>query len=69
VEKIVNTFSKIYKDKDVYAHFSKKKNPFGDGKASERIRQFLMLDVVQSFIKNYPSSAESSIPWKVKIKI
>jgi UDP-N-acetylglucosamine 2-epimerase (non-hydrolysing) len=69
VEKIMNIFSKIHRNKDMYAHLAKKKNPFGDGKASERIRQFLMLDTVQSFIKNYPSSVESSIPLKGKIYI
>ncbi len=69
VEKIMNIFSNIHKGKNMHAHPAKKKNPFGDGKASERIPQFLMLDTVQSFIKNYPSSVERFIPWKGKIYI
>jgi len=66
-EKIKNIFARICKDTSIYARLSKKQNPFGDGKASERIRQFIMLDRTQSFIKNYPSSAENSLWEKGKL--
>jgi UDP-N-acetylglucosamine 2-epimerase len=66
-QKIINVFTRIYRDKAIHARLSKKQNPFGDGKASERIHQFLMLDRVQSFIKNYPSSAEELLLEKEKL--
>jgi UDP-N-acetylglucosamine 2-epimerase (non-hydrolysing) len=60
-KKIIDVFTQIYSDTTIHERLSKKKNPFGDGKASERIHQFLMLDRVQSFLKNYPSSSEDSL--------
>lgn len=56
VEKIVAVFSQLYDNKKLYRGISKKKNPFGDGKASERIKDFLVLEDVRRFLKEYPSS-------------
>jgi len=55
-ERIIEVFSRIYEDEDAYKAISKISNPFGDGKASERILEFLMLDNVRAFIKEYSSS-------------
>jgi hypothetical protein len=54
-------FTQIYHDATIHKRLAKKQNPFGDGKASERIHQYLMLDRVQTFIKNYPLSSEDSL--------
>lgn len=56
VERIVDVFSQLYDNKKLYRSITRVKNPFGDGKTSERIRDFLMLDNVRSFLKDYPSS-------------
>ncbi len=40
-EKIVNTASQLINDKDIYNKMSKAHNPYGDGKATERIINFL----------------------------
>jgi UDP-N-acetylglucosamine 2-epimerase len=64
--KIVDLFSQIYRDGTIHERLAKKRNPFGDGKASERIHQYLMLDRVQAFIKNYPLSSEDSLGEKRK---
>ncbi|GAB4538459.1 MAG: UDP-N-acetylglucosamine 2-epimerase (non-hydrolyzing) [Thermodesulfovibrionia bacterium] len=56
VKRIVDVFSELYENKRLYASISMIKNPFGDGKASKRVRDFLMLENVRSFIKTYPSS-------------
>lgn len=55
-ERITEVFSQFYEDEDIYRAISKISNPFGDGKASEKILQFLMLDNIKDFIKWYPSS-------------
>jgi UDP-N-acetylglucosamine 2-epimerase (non-hydrolysing) len=60
-EKIIDVFTQIYHDATIHKRLAKKQNPFGDGKASERIHQYLMLDRVQTFIKNYPLSSEDSL--------
>lgn len=60
-EKIIQIFTRIYNDTAIHKRLSRKPNPFGDGKASERIHQFLQLGRVRSFIKNYPSSAEDTL--------
>lgn len=55
-DRIIKTFSRLCGDEDIYRAISRISNIFGDGKASERILQFLMLDNVRAFIKEYPSS-------------
>ncbi|GAB4406522.1 MAG: UDP-N-acetylglucosamine 2-epimerase (non-hydrolyzing) [Thermodesulfovibrionales bacterium] len=54
--RIIGVFSQFYEDENICRGISKMSNPFGDGKASERILRFLMLDNVRAFIKEYPSS-------------
>jgi len=55
-DRIIETFSRLYGDEDACRAISRISNIFGDGKASERILQFLMLDNVRAFINEYPSS-------------
>jgi len=55
-ERISEVFSRLCEDRGIYSAISRISNPFGDGKASERILRFLMLDNVRAFIKEYPSS-------------
>lgn len=55
-DRIIKTFSRLCGDEDIYRAISRINNIFGDGKASEWILQFLMLDNVRAFIKENPSS-------------
>ncbi|MEE8329846.1 MAG: UDP-N-acetylglucosamine 2-epimerase (non-hydrolyzing) [Thermodesulfovibrionia bacterium] len=68
-DRIIEVFSRINSDIKKYDAFSKIRNPFGDGKASERILQLLQLDSVRSFIDNYPSSSEDVLDFKNKITV
>ncbi len=56
-EKIVETFDMLYKDKELYNAISKKGNPFGDGKAADRVLELFSRRDVQEMIKGYPDSA------------
>ncbi|MFN3479039.1 MAG: non-hydrolyzing UDP-N-acetylglucosamine 2-epimerase [Thermodesulfovibrionales bacterium] len=56
-DRIIKLFSQFYEDENIYKAISEKINPFGDGKASERILQFLLREVVRDFINGYPSSS------------
>ncbi len=40
-EKIIDTFTKIYSDNDMYQKMADVSNPYGDGKTSLRIREYL----------------------------
>jgi len=40
--KIISSVSRLIKDKEAYNNMTGKKNPYGDGKASERIIKFLL---------------------------
>ncbi|MBN1445045.1 MAG: UDP-N-acetylglucosamine 2-epimerase (non-hydrolyzing) [Candidatus Omnitrophica bacterium] len=55
-KKICRVFSKLYEDRDFYKRATRVKNPFGDGKASERILKFFLNRDVQDFISRYPAS-------------
>lgn len=55
---IIKHFTQLYKDKKFYEQVSKRKNPFGDGEASDRILKFLQSDEAQRFIKSYPESSQ-----------
>ncbi len=68
-DRIIEVFSRVNSDIKKYDSFSKIRNPFGDGKASERILQLLQLDSVRSFIDNYPSSSEDVLDFKNKITV
>lgn len=63
---IIDCFTQIYRDKMIHERLAKRPNPFGDGKASERIHNYLLLDRVQSFIKKYPLSSEDLLEEKRK---
>ena len=54
---ITEIFSRLYEDKKFYEHVSKRKNPFGDGLAADRILKFLKSGEAQRFIKTYPESS------------
>ncbi|MGB9873346.1 MAG: hypothetical protein ACPLRS_00065, partial [Hydrogenobacter sp.] len=51
-EKIVEEFEKTYSNLEYYKNLSFD-NPYGDGKASERIKNFLLCDEVKNFMLNY----------------
>jgi UDP-N-acetylglucosamine 2-epimerase (non-hydrolysing) len=59
--KIAEVFSKLHANNKEYKDLAKKPNPFGDGRASERILNFLRLEKIQNFIENYPESAEDAL--------
>lgn len=56
-KKIIDTFSDIYGKKKKKI----KKNPFGDGKTSERILKFLKRKKIKNFIYNYPEKWDISL--------
>jgi UDP-N-acetylglucosamine 2-epimerase len=51
-ENIVREFENIYRNLEYYQKLNFK-NPYGDEKASERIKDFLLCDKVKNFILNY----------------
>jgi len=55
-ERITEIFSRLYEDEEFYKQVSKRKNPFGDGKAADRIFSFLKMGEIESFINEYPKS-------------
>jgi len=61
-EKIVADFERLYADPDFYASIGRRKNPFGDGRAADRIIRFLLLPEVREFIASYPRSIDSRLP-------
>ncbi|MBI5043028.1 MAG: UDP-N-acetylglucosamine 2-epimerase [Nitrospirae bacterium] len=68
-KKIIKKFSSIYEDNKLYDNIAHTTNPFGDGKASERIRRFFMLDEIKRFIENFPSSSEETLNIGGKIDV
>jgi UDP-N-acetylglucosamine 2-epimerase len=52
--KIIDTFQQLYHDRKFYLKVAKKQNPFGDGKASNRILKFFQRKDIQNFIEHYP---------------
>lgn len=67
--KIIEVFGELYTDKKSNKVLEKRSNPFGDGKASDRILGFLQLKEVQSFIANYPASAERVLDFPADIHV
>ncbi|MCP4632054.1 MAG: UDP-N-acetylglucosamine 2-epimerase (non-hydrolyzing) [candidate division Zixibacteria bacterium] len=63
-QNIIDLFLKIYNNGKYYKSFSEKSNPFGDGKAADRILQFMLMDEVKSFVKEYPDSANRILQFK-----
>jgi UDP-N-acetylglucosamine 2-epimerase len=51
-ENIVKEFESIYRNLEYYQKLTFE-NPYGDGKASERIKNFLLCDKVKNFMLNY----------------
>lgn len=60
-ERIIETFDMLYENKELYSSIGKKGNPFGDGKASQRIFQLFSQPDFQAMIKNYPESASKTL--------
>lgn len=56
-ERIIEVFSRLNEDEVFYRDISKIRNPFGDGRASERIKHFISQDNVRTFVENYPLSS------------
>lgn len=60
-ERIIDIFTKLYNDKKLYHSISQKENPFGDGKAAERILKFFSREDIQAFFRDYPHSSNRSL--------
>jgi UDP-N-acetylglucosamine 2-epimerase len=69
IDKITDVFDKLHANNNDYKDLARKPNPFGDGKAAERILNFLQLEDIQRFIENYPESAEEILDLKDRIKV
>jgi len=68
-KKIIELFGQLYANRNGHKDIARKKNPFGDGKASDRILKLLQLEEIQSFIKGYPVSAETFLNFQEKIQV
>jgi UDP-N-acetylglucosamine 2-epimerase (non-hydrolysing) len=66
--KITDVFGILHANNIAYKDQAQKPNPFGDGRASERILNFLQLEEIRTFIQNYPESAEDVIDVQDKIQ-
>lgn len=60
-QKIIDTFMKLYEDREFYNNIAAKENPFGDGNASDRIFQLFSSESMQSFLKDYPQSSARTL--------
>ena len=67
-DKITDIFGKLHAHNNGYEDLSRMSKPFGDGKASERILDFLRLDGVRTFIENYPATAEDYLDHEDKVQ-
>jgi UDP-N-acetylglucosamine 2-epimerase len=59
-EKIVKEFEKTYSNLEYYEKLAFD-NPYGDGKASERIKNFLLCDEVKNFMLNYKKNYKGDL--------
>jgi UDP-N-acetylglucosamine 2-epimerase len=66
--KITDVFSKLHANESGYKDLARIPKPFGDGRASERILDFLRLEEIQTFIENYPASAEDILVYEDKVQ-
>jgi UDP-N-acetylglucosamine 2-epimerase len=57
IEMIISTFSRLHEDKNLYENITAIENPFGDGRTSERVLEFLTDPEVIEFLTNYPQNA------------
>jgi UDP-N-acetylglucosamine 2-epimerase (non-hydrolysing) len=67
-DKVLDTFGKLYADTNEHKNLARKANPFGDGKTSERILKFLQREEIQSFIRDYPASAEAVLEFDDRVQ-
>ena len=67
IELIMSTFGRLHDDKEFYDGLTKLENPFGDGKTSDRVLEFLTSYEVQEYLKSYPLDVahkfEKRITW------
>ncbi|MFC1898276.1 non-hydrolyzing UDP-N-acetylglucosamine 2-epimerase [Candidatus Cloacimonadota bacterium] len=56
IDKIITAFAQLHEDTAFYDKLTKIDNPFGDGKTSDRVLEFLTTYEVQEYLKNYPES-------------
>lgn len=66
--KITDIFRKLHAIDNGYEDLARMPKPFGDGRASERILDFLRLEEVRAFIENYPATAEDILDYKAKVQ-
>ena len=67
VDHIISAFSRLHDDEDFYDKLTKLENPFGDGRTSERVLEFLTSYEVKKFLNEYPLNVahkfEKRITW------
>ncbi len=63
-QKVLDIFGKLYANNNGHKDLARRANPFGDGKAAERIHRFLQRKEIRAFIHNYPASAEAVLAIK-----
>lgn len=68
-QKVLEIFGKLYANTNGHKDLARKVNPFGDGRAAERIHTFLQQREVQAFIRNYPASAEAVLTFKNDVRL
>ncbi len=56
-QRIIDLFMNLHNDKALYKSIAAKGNPFGDGKASDRIAAWFDNTSLKTFIRDYPQSA------------
>jgi UDP-N-acetylglucosamine 2-epimerase (non-hydrolysing) len=59
-ENIVREFENVYRNLEYYQKLTFE-NPYGDGKASERIKNFLLCDKVKSFMLKYEENPKEDL--------
>ncbi|MCI4458283.1 MAG: UDP-N-acetylglucosamine 2-epimerase (non-hydrolyzing), partial [Thermocrinis sp.] len=65
-ENIVREFENIYRNLEYYQKLDFK-NPYGDGKTSEKIKNFLLCDKVKRFILNYERDYKEILDECIKV--
>ncbi len=61
-KRIVESFLALSEDPERYAAIAGRGNPFGDGRASERILRFFDQPAFRAFVHDYPASAHRCLP-------
>ncbi len=66
ITQIKSIFSKLNDDTSFYEKLTKIANPFGDGKTSDRVLEFLTTKEVEDFLMDYPNSITHEFKTKIE---